>query len=213
MQGSMQFILLGLPGAGKSTQAKRLSQKFQLPYISTIALLAQFVDDQVGHGQGVRLQMGEFVSPDAITMGMLQTQFARPECSDGWILADYPSNLTQAQLLDQMNPCKKQVFHLKVDPETLRKRLAKQFEEVEEEFIEQSLLWYQERLDLVLTYYQSQNCLTVIDGNANIQTVTNEIAIAAEEVFESQLLLSAHYSANAGSCSASKIRSGSNSRA
>ncbi len=191
----MRLILLGLPGAGKSKQAKRLAQQFQVPEVSTIALLQQFVKNQIQQGMGASLQMGQFVTPDAITMGMLQTQFERPEFADGWILADYPSSLGQAQLLDQMlqdQPCSnKQVFYLEVDRATLAKRLLTQFDHDDAEFVERSLRWYEEQLQPILRYYQAQNCLTVIDGNANIQTVTNEIALAAEQVFQEQLLVSA----------------------
>lgn len=190
----MQVILLGLPGAGKSTQAWQLAQHFGIPHLSMLDLLQQFVNRQSDRDIETKLKSGEIISPDALAMAMIQSRLNCADTSKGWILADFPNHLGQAQMLDCLlhdrTDAKQQVFYLDVELDRLAQRLAPQFDD-DAEFVERSLQWYRSQLQPVLNYYQCQNRLTIVDGNTQIEAVTAELTGLVARSFQKKYLLSA----------------------
>jgi len=108
----MHMVLLGPPGAGKGTQAKRLAQSLSLAHISTGDILRQNVkeDTQLGRQAKGIMEKGLLV-PDDLVAKMLDERFNNPDIKKGFILDGYPRTLPQAATLDEILSRK----NLKVD--------------------------------------------------------------------------------------------------
>ncbi|MGO9614661.1 MAG: adenylate kinase [Dissulfurispiraceae bacterium] len=99
----MRIVLLGAPGAGKGTQAKKLVEKYALPQISTGDLLRAAVAAGSSLGKEARsfMDKGELV-PDRVVLGMVEERLKQDDCKKGYILDGFPRNTAQAESLDKM---------------------------------------------------------------------------------------------------------------
>ena len=99
----MYLVLLGPPGAGKGTQAKRLAERLGLPHISTGDILRQNVKDDTDLGRQAKgiMEKGLLV-PDDLVAKMLDERFNNPDIKKGFILDGYPRTLPQAYSLDKI---------------------------------------------------------------------------------------------------------------
>jgi adenylate kinase len=99
----MKIVLLGAPGAGKGTQAKKLVEKYSLPQISTGDLLRAAVaaGTQLGKEAKSFMDKGELV-PDRVVLGMVEERLKKDDCKKGYILDGFPRNTAQAEALDKM---------------------------------------------------------------------------------------------------------------
>lgn len=98
----MRAVMLGLPGAGKGTQAERLAAALGVPHISTGAIFRQAVQQGTELGRQARayMEQGALV-PDEITVGIVRERLESPDCRAGFILDGFPRNLAQAERLDE----------------------------------------------------------------------------------------------------------------
>lgn len=99
----MRIVLLGAPGAGKGTQAKKLIEKYGIPQISTGDLLRAAVaaGTQLGKEAKSYMDKGELV-PDSVVLGMVEERLKQDDCKKGYILDGFPRNTAQAEALDKM---------------------------------------------------------------------------------------------------------------
>lgn len=99
----MRIVLLGAPGAGKGTQAKKLVEKYKIPQISTGDLLRAAVAAGTALGKEAKSYMdkGELV-PDSVVLGMVEERLKQDDCKNGYILDGFPRNTAQAEALDKM---------------------------------------------------------------------------------------------------------------
>jgi len=99
----MRLVLLGAPGAGKGTQAKKLIEKHGIPQISTGDILRKAVADGTPLGKEAKSYMdkGELV-PDKVVIGLIEDRLKQPDCKKGFILDGFPRNTAQAETLDAM---------------------------------------------------------------------------------------------------------------
>lgn len=125
----MGIILLGPPGAGKGTQAKKLTQSFTIPQISTGDMLRAAVKDGTALGKQAKAFMdaGGLV-PDEVVIGIVKERLAAADCAKGFILDGFPRTIPQAQALDrvtkELGKEIRFVLSLEVDQNDLMERLC-----------------------------------------------------------------------------------------
>jgi adenylate kinase len=124
-----RLIFLGAPGAGKGTQALRLSETFTIPQISTGDILRQAVKDKTPLGQKAFsfMERGKLV-PDDIVIAIIEERLKEGDCQRGFILDGFPRTVPQAEALDQVLGQAKMtidnVIYFEVPEEDLVKRLS-----------------------------------------------------------------------------------------
>jgi adenylate kinase len=99
----MRFVFLGLPGAGKGTQARVLSERLDIPQVSTGDILREYVQEGTRLGIDARrfMDRGEYV-PDALVVRMVEERLSEPDASKGFILDGFPRTVRQAEELDRV---------------------------------------------------------------------------------------------------------------
>jgi len=125
----MRLVLLGAPGAGKGTQAKKLIEKYSIPQISTGDILRKAVADGTPLGKEAKSYMdsGGLV-PDSVVIGLVKERLAQDDCKAGYILDGFPRTTPQAEELDNvlsgMNSPLDVALSVDVDKDDLMKRLT-----------------------------------------------------------------------------------------
>lgn len=125
----LNLILLGPPGAGKGTQAERLTDDFNLLYIATGDILRQAVKDETSLGRQANgfMDAGELV-PDEVTVCIMRERLAAPDTAAGFLLDGFPRTLPQAEslasMLDDLGTPLDAVLELQVDVDEVVRRLS-----------------------------------------------------------------------------------------
>ncbi|MBW6466829.1 MAG: adenylate kinase [Brevefilum sp.] len=123
------IVMLGPPGAGKGTQAKKLAQAFDLVHISTGDLFRENLKNETALGQLAQsfMNKGELV-PDDVTIQMVEERLSRPDCEKGAVLDGFPRTPAQADALEALllkfGAGVKVVPYIKVADEVLVERLS-----------------------------------------------------------------------------------------
>jgi adenylate kinase len=125
----MRIILFGSPGVGKGTQAKILSEKLNIPHISTGDILRSAVDKKTHMGLEAKKLMdkGELV-PDDIMIGIIRDTLQEARCKSGFILDGFPRTITQAEeledLLNELKMNQKKIIDITANEEEIIQRLT-----------------------------------------------------------------------------------------
>jgi adenylate kinase len=122
-------ILLGPPGAGKGTQAQRISERYHLPHLSTGDMFRDHIrrNTELGRKAKPLMERGELV-PDEIVLGMVEDRIAQPDCARGFVFDGFPRTLQQADDLERI--CRRNnlgytvVLHMVLDQDLLMRRLT-----------------------------------------------------------------------------------------
>ena len=116
----MKIILLGAPGAGKGTQAEKISQKFNIPAISTGYIIRHAIADGTELGKLAKTYIDEGkLLPDDVVIKLLLERIGKDDCKNGFILDGFPRTLYQAKALDEMGIAIDKVISIAVDDETV----------------------------------------------------------------------------------------------
>jgi len=121
----MRIILLGMPGAGKGTQAQIIEEELAIANVSTGAILREVSKSKSDLGQKVQtyLNSGQLV-PDEIIIEMLVERISNNDCNNGFILDGFPRNIEQAKSLDQAGVSIDLVIYLKILEEQIIERMS-----------------------------------------------------------------------------------------
>jgi adenylate kinase len=167
-------VLMGAPGAGKGTQAKRLESLLGLPQVATGDLFRANLKNQTELGKLARTYMdkGELV-PNEVTIAMVRDRLSQPDCEAGAILDGFPRTLAQAEALDELlkefGAKIAVVPYIHVAQDVLVKRLAKRAEiegraDDNEETIRTRMQVYESETAPLLDYYENRALLVKING-------------------------------------------------
>lgn len=126
---SVNIILMGLPGAGKGTQAERIVGEFQIPHISTGDMFRAAVKNETPLGLEAKSYMDKgLLVPDEVTIGIVRERLAQSDCEKGFLLDGFPRTVPQAEALTatlkDMGRAIDHVIHIDVDRELLIERLT-----------------------------------------------------------------------------------------
>ncbi|WP_071393956.1 adenylate kinase [Bacillus tuaregi] len=125
----MNLLLMGLPGAGKGTQAEQIIEKYDIPHISTGDMFRAAIKEgtQLGKKAKEYMDAGELV-PDEVTIGIVRERLSKEDCTKGFLLDGFPRTTAQAEVLDQiLSETGKSIDHvlnINVAPEELMARLT-----------------------------------------------------------------------------------------
>jgi len=163
--------MLGGPGAGKGTQAQRLSQQFQIPWLSTGDILRHEIATQSQLGQQAQpyLERGELV-PDELMIAFIRQRLLQPDAAQGWILDGYPRTAFQAEeldfLLDDLAQRLNWAVLLEVaDTLLMQRSLARSRRDDEPIIIQRRIQALFEQTLPMLDYYEQRGRLLRIDGS------------------------------------------------
>lgn len=121
----MNLIFLGAPGAGKGTQAEIVSERLQIPAISTGNMIRAALQNETPMGLQAKsyIEAGKLV-PDEVVIGIIKDRLALPDCRNGFILDGFPRTIPQAEALDAMGVTIDRVIDIEVGDETIARRMA-----------------------------------------------------------------------------------------
>lgn len=179
------IILLGPPGAGKGTQAKKLCESRSIPHISTGDMLRAAVAQGTELGKETKkfLDDGQLV-PDELIVGLIQERIAQSDCANGFLLDGFPRNVAQAQALDQMLESSQaslgSVVALEVSDDIIAERLLVRASKEgrsddNEEIIRKRIQVYHNSTKPLIDHYQAQGSLAVVDGVGSVEEVSQRV--------------------------------------
>ncbi len=125
----MYLILMGLPGAGKGTQAEMIKAKYNIPHISTGDMFRQAIKEGTELGKKAKAYMDEgALVPDEVTNGIVEERLAKSDCDNGFLLDGFPRTIPQAEALEaitkKLNKQIDYVIQVDVPAEKLIERLT-----------------------------------------------------------------------------------------
>ncbi|MFA6755288.1 MAG: adenylate kinase [Bacilli bacterium] len=123
------IILLGAPGAGKGTNAKRIVALYKIPHISTGDMFREAIKEKtlLGVEASSYIEQGKLV-PDSVTIGLVKERLNKDDCKDGYLLDGFPRTLAQAEALEEigkdLNRPVKFVINIDVPESVLKDRIC-----------------------------------------------------------------------------------------
>jgi adenylate kinase len=190
----MNLLVIGPQGAGKGTQAKRISSEYQLPHISTGDMFREAVAGRTFLGGQVEpiLARGDLV-PDDLTVALIRERLTAPDAAAGFVLDGFPRNLAQAEALDSMlvsiGRRLDAVLFFDLPDEVAMQRM-KYRATVEGRAddtpgaMARRLAVYHEQTEPVVEYYRSTGKLVPLHGDRTIDEVYREVQQALDQVEE-----------------------------
>jgi adenylate kinase len=188
----LNVLLLGPQGAGKGTQAKRISAEYEIPHVASGEILR--AEMQAGTELGRRVKdvydRGDLVSDDLV-IELIRTRLEQPDTDGGFILDGFPRTTVQAEALDAMmseiGRSFSVVFALQIPDEVAYERLRRRAElegraDDTDEGIQRRLENYHRETEPLIEYYRVRGNLVPIHGDRSENVVFAEIQSALEQV-------------------------------
>jgi adenylate kinase len=186
----VNLLVLGPQGAGKGTQAKRISAEHGIPHIATGDMFREAIAARTELGLKVEpiLASGALV-PDDVTIALIRERLAQPDAEDGFVLDGFPRNLAQAEALDEMLGSIERsldaILFFDV-PDAIGLERALKRAEIEgraddtREVIEKRLAIYHEQTEPIVEHYRATGKLVPLHAERSIEEVWTEISDALE---------------------------------
>jgi adenylate kinase len=188
----LNVLLLGPQGAGKGTQAKRISAEYGIPHIASGEILRAEMDAGTELGRRVKdvYDRGDLVSDD-LMIELIRNRLEQPDTESGFVLDGFPRTTVQAEALDSMfNDIGRNfsvAFALQIPDEVAFDRLRRRAEvegraDDTDEAIQRRLDNYHRETEPLIEYYRTRGNLVPIHGNRSENEVFAEIQRALEQV-------------------------------
>lgn len=174
---SMKLVLIGIPGAGKSTQGNLLSKQLKIPYLSTGHIFREIAKEKTSLGRYMKeiMHSGQLI-PDEKTIEIVENYLSRDEYKHGYILDGFPRTLTQAKKFK--NNVDK-VIYLEIPDKEALWRLAHRADNDRDDntikAIRKRIEVFHKFTQPVLDYYEKEKKFVVIDGTYEIKKVNEDI--------------------------------------
>jgi adenylate kinase len=185
----MRVVMLGPPGAGKGTQARRITGRYGGVHIATGEILRSNAarGTELGRRAKEYMDRGELV-PDDVMIALVLDRIGEPDCAEGFVLDGYPRTVPQAEALDrrlqELGRPLDAAVSLEIGEEELRRRLAgraaeqDRAEDEDEQAIRRRLELFASETGPLLDYYDRKGLLLRVDGSGEVETVTDRIVDA-----------------------------------
>lgn len=172
----MKIILIGIQGSGKSTQGNLLTEKLNVPYLSTGHIFREIAKEKTPAGRYIKETMNAgYLIPDEKTLEVVSEYLSRLEYEKGYILDGFPRTSAQAEAF--ANGINK-VIYLRVSDEEALRRIAGRKETREDETpraIQKRIELFHMFTEPVLDYYRKKGILVEVDGEQTIEKILEEI--------------------------------------
>ena len=186
----IRILLIGAPGAGKGTQAEKLSAAYKIPAISTGDIFRHNVKNETQLGKQAKAFMdrGEYV-PDSLTNDLVRDRLSQADAKDGFLLDGYPRTAEQVVELDSILEAQGNkldvVVQLTADTdEVVRRLLNRAIEQGRaddtEDVIRRRLEVYEEQTAPLTSVYAGRGLLVTVDGLGEVDEVTGRILEALD---------------------------------
>jgi adenylate kinase len=181
----MRLILFGPPGAGKGTQAKKITDKYMTAHISTGDMLRAAVKNGTELGVLAKSYMdkGELV-PDGVVIGIIKDRIAEKDARNGFMLDGFPRTVPQAEALSEMLNSEGEtidaVVSIEVADEEIVKRILER-QKIEgtqddtEDVVRNRLRVYRSQTEPLKSYYSNEGVLFEVDGMGTVDDVFGRI--------------------------------------
>ncbi|NER41787.1 adenylate kinase [Bacillus megaterium NBRC 15308 = ATCC 14581] len=125
----MNLVLMGLPGAGKGTQAEKIVEHYDIPHISTGDMFRAAIKEGTQLGLKAKSFMDQgYLDPDEVTIGIVRERLNKQDCENGFLLDGFPRTVAQAEALEtitkELNKQIDYVINIDVDQSILMERLT-----------------------------------------------------------------------------------------
>ncbi len=172
----MKIILIGIQGAGKSTQGNLLSEKLGIPYLSTGHIFRELAKEKTPTGRYIKETMNAgYLIPDDKALEIVSEYLHRPEYEKGYIMDGFPRTTVQVKAFKNGID---RVIYLKVTDKEALWRLSGR-EDVREDdtlkAIRKRIRLFHEFTEPVIDYYRQKGILIEIDGEKSIEEISKEI--------------------------------------
>ncbi len=176
----MKIVIIGIQGAGKSTQGNKLAEKLDVPYLSTGHIFRLLAQEKTQLGRYIKEVMNAgYLIPDHKTMKIVNDYLARPEYAKGYILDGFPRTLGQAKAFKEKLD---KVVYLQVSDKEALWRLSYRNGDNGQVREDETLAAIRKRIesfhkftDPVLDYYRQKGILVEVNGEGEITEIHKEI--------------------------------------
>lgn len=173
----MKIVLIGIQGAGKSTQGNLLSEKLKIPYLSTGHIFRELAKEKTKFGRYVKEVMNAgYLIPGKKTLAIVTEYLKRPEYKDGYIMDGFPRTIAQAE---SFKDGADKVVYLKVSDgqamERLRFRNGEGREDESPAAVAKRIESFHKFTEPVLDYYRRKGMLIEVDGEKTIEDINKYI--------------------------------------
>lgn len=172
----MKIIMIGIQGAGKSTQGNLLSEKLNIPYLSTGHIFRELAKEKTPTGRYIKETMNAgYLIPDGKTLEIVSEYLHRPEYEKGYIMDGFPRTTAQAEAFE--NGINK-VIYLRVSDKEALWRLSGRDDNREDDTlkaIRKRIEVFHRFTEPVIEYYRKKGKFLEIDGEKSIEEINKEI--------------------------------------